>query len=159
MDKTRGLIVGASILLTFGLAACAVNQGADSQGHKAASRASVVSDPDARTKETLRTVVAAARTVFADSDSSYEGLTPKTLARIFGGVCYEDAYDQAGTCEQGSPIIQMTATPRYFAAAAISPSNECLWVKDDGLENTWYGSGWPCTGQAALDASSTDFPL
>ena len=90
-------------------------------------------DRDAETKQVLRTVVAAARTAYVDGGSSFNDLTPASLAAVFEGVCYEEGYDQAGTCTEGSVIVQVAATKKFFGAAAMSPSDVCLWVRDDGI--------------------------
>ena len=116
-------------------------------------------DRDAETKQVLRTVVAAARTAYVDGGSSFNDLTPASLAAVFEGVATR-GYDQAGTCTEGSVIVHVAATKKFFGAAAMSPSDVCLWVRDDGIscDGVRTRAGSPCSGEAALGASLADLP-
>jgi hypothetical protein len=104
----------------------------------------------------LRNVMAAAKT-FQGDNGSYEGLTPSRLAGVYDGVCYEDGYDQAGTCVDGSMLVQVAATGDRFGAAALTESNRCLLITD-GPKGVRYGAGFPCTGEGAFKVTDSHFP-
>jgi hypothetical protein len=57
----------------------------------------------------------------------------------------------------GPTSIAYAATDSAFAAAVLSESGTCWWVRNDVSGVTTYGSGTPCTGDAAMAASASSW--
>ena len=142
------------ILLSSVLVGACASEGTDPQTGGAADSA----DPSLTTAAALRNVVAAARTARADTGSSYAGLGPKALARVWDGVCYQAGDSQAGMCRDGAILVQIASTTSRFGAAALDDSSRCLWITD-GPNGTNYGAGFPCTGVGAMRAVGRRFPI
>lgn len=53
----------------------------------------------------------------------------------------------------GPTVASVVSTPEAFAVAVASPSGACVWSRVSAEGGVTYGSGDPCTGQAALAAS------
>jgi hypothetical protein len=110
----------------------------------------------------LRDAMTAARTFYSTA-ATYTGVAPSTLGSLEPGTCFVSsiaASSPGGRCEAGSgtPPISVFGEGSAFAAAAVGPSGSCFWIRDVIGQGTFYGSGEPCTGQAALAAAQSDFP-
>lgn len=53
----------------------------------------------------------------------------------------------------GPNVASVAVTPDAFAVAVASPSGNCLWSKVGPEGAVTFGSGTPCTGQAAMAAA------
>jgi hypothetical protein len=147
-------ILGPALALLALTSACAdaveVGSGAATTEVAQASAAQ-----DQKTQSDLRNVLVAAMTAYVDGNS-YSG----AAALIPGsapGVCVTAPSTAVGpTAACGTPV-SVYAQGSTFAAAAMSESGTCFWIKTDANGTPAYGSGTPCTGMAALAASAPTF--
>ncbi len=96
---------------------------------------------------------------YAAADASATGLVTvePTLCYVAGDI---PSSAQGPTCESGAGDISISVQPNgttAWAAAEMSYSGTCFWIKDDATTGTTFGSGEPCTGSAALGASDTSW--
>ncbi len=103
------------------------------------------SEVDARAS--LRNALSAALAI-RDTRGSFAVATPDELGVVEPSLAY-----LPGDRESVSAVsVSVHAEDGLFAAAARSADGTCYWIRDDGVEQT-FGSGTPCTGDAALAAS------
>jgi type IV pilus assembly protein PilA len=116
----------------------------------------------------LRNALVAAKTMYTDN-SLYTAAdsTPVTgLVSVEPSLCYAAAATAStigGACASGagSANISVSAAPAIWAAARMSASGTCYWIKDTSTGGTTYGStatAANCTGTAALAAAALQFP-
>lgn len=112
---------------------------------------------DRAAQSDLRNALVAAKTLYTDN-SSYWSATPAGLSTIEPSLCY---VDQATSSSPGDPgCYGLTAISVYtsgdaWAAASMSDSGTCFWIADDLNFGTTYGTGFPCTGEAATGAAQS----
>jgi type IV pilus assembly protein PilA len=113
----------------------------------------------------LRNALVAAKTMYTDN-SSYalaDSAAGTGLVSVEPSLCYVAAGTASvaagATCVSGSggASLSVSAAATQWAAARMSASGTCYWIKDTATAGTTYGSG-TCTGTAALGAASTVFP-
>jgi hypothetical protein len=46
-----------------------------------------------------------------------------------------------------------------FAAAVMSKTGTCFWIRDSDGSSTTYGAGDPCTGMTASTATLPQWPI
>ena len=109
----------------------------------------------------LRNALAAAKTSFTDV-GSYANATSANLAAIEPSLTYA----ATGVASTGPTNISVgpfttNSTNDSWAAAALSDSGTCYWIKDVSTTpgaGTKYGSGATCTATAAQAAAGSSFP-
>ncbi len=109
-------------------------------------------DPNAAAQSSLRNSLAAAKTLFTDTDD-YSGISVEAMAQIEPSLNYVDG----SIASTGATEISIyTNGSNVYAAAALSDSGTCLYVKDDATTGTTYGTGpgSACTGQDAADSAT-----
>lgn len=112
---------------------------------------------DRAAQSDLRNALVTAKVMYTD-DRTYlrADSSPTGLATVEPSLCYVDANTEsspmASFCDD--PPISVYASDGTWAAARRSNSGMCFWIRDDLVEGTTYGEGDPCTGTAALGASS-----
>jgi hypothetical protein len=111
---------------------------------------------DTETQVALRRAIVASKTVEGDR-GSLEGIELRDLASLDGSLCLVAGNLSAadGTCATGTgPVVVSVAFhgPHAVAAAALSSSGTCFWVRDDGFRSQ-YGTVAACSGAEALTAS------
>jgi type IV pilus assembly protein PilA len=114
-------------------------------------------------QSSLRNSLVAAKTSYTDNNS-YVGATPAGLLAIEPSLTYA-ATGVASTGPNNVSVGAFTtngvATNDSWAAAALSASNTCYWIKDVSTTpgaGTFYGTGATCTGTAAQGAALAAFP-
>ena len=118
-------------------------------GEEAASAASDALDAaavaqDRTVQSSLRNALAAAKTAYTDADS-YAVATPDMLGRIEPSLSFVSG-DSTGPFQ-----VSVAQTETTVGLAARSETGTCWFMRDDVMTGgTTYGSGEPCTGQAAL---------
>jgi len=118
------------------------------QNQQALDTAGQANDLDAETSLRQVAPVVAAAEVEA---GSFSALTPQELEN------YEPSLTWTGGASTGPEIVSVASTDTAFAAAALSDSGTCLWLKQNASGATTYGSGQPCTGKAAMAASAASW--
>ena len=104
----------------------------------------------------LRNALVAAKTLYTDA-SSYSSADATGLATVEPSLTYVAA-GVASTI--AAPSVSVSAAPTLWAAARMSASGTCYWIKDNSAAATTYGTGaaGTCTGTDALGAAATSFP-
>ena len=103
----------------------------------------------------LRNALVAAKTMYTDASSYLAADSSAT-----GLITVEPSltYVAAGTASTvAAPSVSVSAAATTWAAARMSASGTCYWIKDVSTGATTYGTG-TCTGTAALGAALTAFP-
>jgi len=114
-------------------------------------------------QSSLRNALTAAKVSFTDVDT-YVNATSANLLAIEPSL----TYNVTGTASTGpnnvsvGPFTTNAASPNdSWAAAALSDSGTCYWIKDVATSpgaGTFYGSGAICTATAAQGANLAKFP-
>lgn len=104
---------------------------------------------DLQAQDNLQNALDAANKIFAQY-GAYDRATP------IGLVAYAKpglTYEPADTPSKGPDDISLAVSSRTWAAAAISKTGTCFWIKDVAASPVAsYGTGEPCTGESALGA-------
>jgi hypothetical protein len=108
---------------------------------------------DVQAETTLRQAVVAARSLIAQAEGDatspgFEAASPEALA------AFEPSFAYTTQASTSPSVVSVAATPSSWSAAAASVSGTCLWIRLDADGATSYGSGSPCSGQAAASASA-----
>jgi hypothetical protein len=106
---------------------------------------------DLQAQANLRSALSAATTAFMDG-GSFESAGPDQLSALEPGLTYVDA-SQPST---GANVVSIQATDQAWGAAALSSSGTCFFIRTVGSAQA-FGSGDPCTGQAAMGATASHF--
>jgi type IV pilus assembly protein PilA len=113
----------------------------------------------------LRNALVAAKTIYTDN-SDYSAATTTAMATVEPSLCYVAAGTTSvatgstgcqGAASGGASVSVNPASTTSWAAARMSASGTCYWIKDTSTAGTTYGSG-TCTGTAAAAAAATVFP-
>jgi hypothetical protein len=103
---------------------------------------------DAQAQAALQAASQAAMAINAESadpSTGYTAVTPEALGAF-------DPSANFSTAESTGPeMVSVASTTTGWAAAAVSDSGTCYWVHIEG-DVTTFGSGAPCTGEAAMAA-------
>jgi hypothetical protein len=105
---------------------------------------------DLAAQGSLQLVLPAAATAKVES-GSLASLTPDVLEK------YEPSLTWTANASSGSTVVSVASSASAFAAAALSDSGTCLWIKQSASGTTTFGSGEPCTGQAAMAATAASW--
>jgi type IV pilus assembly protein PilA len=104
-------------------------------------------------QSSLRNALTAARTIYTDAQS-YTGAT----AAAMGAVEPSLTFVATGTASTNQNTVSVNGNAGIFAAAAMSASGTCYWIKEDVSVGTRYGStttAADCTGTQAATAAAT----
>jgi hypothetical protein len=105
--------------------------------------AQVVRAQDVAAQAALGRAVVVVRTLYAEQGS----FEPAALADLDPSIGFTPG------ASTGPASIAYGSDGDAFGVAIRSASGTCWWTKGDSSGTTTYGSGEPCTGQAALGAS------
>lgn len=146
--KLVGVVAG---LVVAAAAAFVVLSGADEAGKEIAEARSgtlgqVDRAYDAAAQGTVGRAVVVAQSLYAEHGTFTTDLA--TLSAFDPGLGFTSGPST------GPETVSYAVSGMEFAAAVRSGSGACWWVKIDASSATTYGSGAPCTGEAALSASS-----
>ena len=130
---------------------------------------------DRAAQSSLRNALTAAKTAYTDA-SSYGTATEADLPAIEPSLCYVAAGTASAdvtTCNGATvatvpsfKVVSVSVTSvagtdkQIWAAAALSKSGTCFWIKDIASgagAGTFYGTGATCTGTAATAAAAGSF--
>jgi hypothetical protein len=100
---------------------------------------------DAAAQGTLGRAAVVAQTLHAE-----QGTFTADLATLSG---FDPGLHLTSGPSGDAMTVSYAAGPNGFGAAVESDSGTCWWLSLDGDGVTSYGSGTPCTGQAAMAAS------
>jgi hypothetical protein len=103
---------------------------------------------DAEAQVTLSRVAVAASDLLARSPT---GAADAVSAAALEAI--EPAFDYTEDVSTGPNVVSVAATATGWSAAVSSPSGACLWIRVDPTGARTFGSGKPCTGEAAAAAS------
>ena len=117
-------------------------------------------------QSSLRNALVAAKTMYTDNDD-YATAT-EAVATGLPTVEPSLTYGAAGVASTGPTNVSVRVADvvagdsQIWAAASLSDSTKCYWIKDVAVgtpgAGTFFGSGAPCTGTAALGAAGNKFP-
>ena len=149
------IVMAAAGLLVVALVGVGFLRFVSRSGHEVASDQTTVVKQidhakDAVAESSLRNALAAASVAFTDTQS-FSGAGPAELSLLEPSLTWVDGPST------GSTVVSVANTDTAWAAAALSDSGTCFWIKRDlgaGLSGTAYGSGATCTGRAALAGAS-----
>lgn len=112
---------------------------------------SATADPaDASARTALQDTLAAASAIHAET-GTYSDATSFELATRLPRYTFLPASQPSGSAAQ----VSYYANGSTFSAAALDADGTCYWIKDDRTtEVTSYGTGEPCTGNAALGSAA-----
>ena len=82
---------------------------------------------------------------------SLASLTPDVLEN------YEPSLTWTTNASGGSTVVSVVSSESAFAAAVLSDSGTCLWIRQSASGATTYGSGEPCSGKAAMAATAASW--
>jgi hypothetical protein len=144
---TRILLIPAGLIVAAVLAFVFL-RGADEAGRRIADGqgdavAQVARAQDVAAQAALGRAVVVVRTLYAEQGS----FEPAGLAD------FDPSIDFTPGASTGPTSIAYRSDGDAFGVAIRSASGTCWWTKGDSSGTTTYGSGEPCTGQAALGAS------
>ena len=118
----------------------------------------------------LRNALVAAKTMYTDNSSYALADDAATgLILVEPSLCYyaagtasvaTGAVAGTGCTSAGGASTSVSAALAVWAAARLSASTTCYWIKDTAATGTTYGSGpaATCTGTVALGAALPAFP-
>jgi type IV pilus assembly protein PilA len=104
-------------------------------------------------QSSLRNALTAAKTIYTDSQD-YTSATPAAMEAVEPSLTY--VATAVPSADQNTVSVNDT-TDSVFAAAAMSASGTCYWIKEDSAAGTTYGSTTVpanCTGTAAAGAAA-----
>jgi type IV pilus assembly protein PilA len=101
-------------------------------------------------QSSLRNALTAAKTIYTDSQD-YTSATPAAMEAVEPSLTY--VATAVPSADQNTVSVNDT-TDSVFAAAAMSASGTCYWLKDNAASGTTYGTGATCTGVAADAAAA-----
>jgi type IV pilus assembly protein PilA len=109
-------------------------------------------------QSSLRNALTAAKTIYTDTQS-YTNATAAAMLTVEPSL----SYAAAGTASTGQNNVSVNGNGGIFAAAALSASGTCYFIKEDLTVGVRYGStATPasCTGTnaAAAGVNATTFP-
>jgi hypothetical protein len=107
---------------------------------------------DLQAEASLRQARSAAAAAFVES-SSWSGAGPGQLQVLDPSVTFVDGESPS----TGPSVISVEATASGWSAAALSSDGTCFYIRVEGALGTRYGTGSPCTGEAATSASSASW--
>jgi len=116
----------------------------------------------------LRNALVAAKTMYTDNSSyALADETATGLVKVEPSLCYVNtatpAVASGAVCDSGAGAvsISVSAAAATWAAARMSASGTCYWIKDSAPAGTRYGStatAANCTATDALGAAGLTFP-
>jgi hypothetical protein len=106
---------------------------------------------DVQAQLALQQAAAAARVVQAEvaSGPGFDGAGVPALS------AYDPSLGATVGASTGPTSVAVAATTAGWGAAAMSASGTCYWIHLDATGTVAYGTGTPCTGQAAMAATGT----
>jgi hypothetical protein len=81
-----------------------------------------------------------------------DAVTPDVLAAIEPSLTFVD-----GAASKPGEASVYAGRSGALGVAVMSGSGTCFWIMNPGKGEQRYGSGMPCSGRAALQASQADW--
>ncbi len=103
---------------------------------------------DVQAQLALQQASAAARVLQAEAGSGFDHASAAAL------TSYDPALGATGGASTGPTSVSVAASTTGWAAATLAASGTCYWIHLDATGTVAYGSGAPCTGQAAMAATA-----
>jgi type IV pilus assembly protein PilA len=107
-------------------------------------------------QSSLRNALTAAKTIYTDSQT-YSSADQHSMETVEPSLTYV----ATGTASTNQNTVSVNnSAAGVFAAAAMSASGTCYWIKEDVSAGTTYGSTTTaanCTGTAAAGASAANW--
>jgi hypothetical protein len=106
---------------------------------------------DVQAQVNLRMALSAATTAFMEG-GSFTSADPDELSALEPAFRYVDGSHPS----TGANVVSVEATDQAWGAAVLSSSGTCFFIRAVGTAQA-FGSGDPCTGEAAMGATGADF--
>jgi hypothetical protein len=149
MIAAAALIVGVLALGTVAFLLLAKRGGEEVADAQVTVVQAVDPAKDAQAQSDVRNAIVAAKTAYIDA-GSYDGVTPQSVGT------YEPALTFTSGASTGPGVVSLAATGQDLGVAVLSESGTCFWYHGS-LGGDGYGTGTPCTGQAALAATGASW--
>jgi hypothetical protein len=143
-------LVAAAVAIVIGFIVLSViHSGGTAAGEAGRTAVAQIADAqDAQAQLALHQVAAAAQVLNAEAPQS--GLDHAAADAL---TAYDPALGATSAASTGPTSVSVAATAASWGAAAMSASGTCYWIHLDATGGAAYGSGTPCTGQAAMTAA------
>jgi hypothetical protein len=118
----------------------------------------LAAEQDEAAQKALMQAVIGAKIIYTDK-STYASAAAE-LTTIVPQLCVIGATSMSTFEDPGctmQPSISVFSSRHAFAAAIVSASGTCFWIRDVDSLGMAYGSGSPCTGTAARQASEYEW--
>ncbi len=107
---------------------------------------------DVQAQANLQLAFSAAVTAYMDGGGSFSDAGPDQLSALEPDLTYV-----AGSHPSIGPnVISVEATAQAWGGAVLSSSGTCFYLRSVGTTKA-YGTGQPCTGEAAMAATGSHF--
>jgi hypothetical protein len=107
---------------------------------------------DVEAQTNLNLALTTAKTAFVEA-GSYGSAGYGQLSALDPALTYIDG----SGASTGPKVVSVEATEQAWGAAVLSSSGTCFFIRDVAGGSTAYGSGEPCTGEAAMGATGAHF--
>lgn len=107
---------------------------------------------DVQAQTNLNLALTTAKTAFVEA-GTYASAGYGQLSALDPALSYVDG----STPSTGPNVVSVEATEQAWGAAVMSSSGACFFIRDVAGGATAYGSGDPCTGEAAMGATAASF--
>ena len=145
-----GLILAAGV--AFALFTVTRTGGEAAAQHLRDTTAQVGQASDIQAQASLQTALTSAKVALAESDT-FEAADVEYLSSFGSPI----SFVEGTSLSSGANVVSVQVAPQAWGAAAMSASGTCFWIRETMAGGTAYGSGDPCTGAAAMSATSTAF--
>jgi hypothetical protein len=145
------LVWVAAGLVVAGVLAWVFLRGADEAGHQLGDANEQAASEIDRANDAAAQGTLGRAVVVAQSLNAEQGGFTADLPTLTG---YEPGLHFTSGPSGDATSVSYAARPDAFGAAVMSTSGTCWWVSIDADGVISYGSGTPCTGQAAMAASA-----
>jgi hypothetical protein len=145
------LVAGAVAVVIGFVVLSVIHSGGTAAGEAGRTAvAQIAHAQDAQAQLALHQVTAAAQVLNAEAPpgSGFDHAAAGALS------AYDPALGATSAASTGPTSVSVAATATSWGAAAMSTSGTCYWIHLDPTGTATYGSGTPCTGQAAMTAAS-----
>jgi hypothetical protein len=151
--KAVSLVLGLTLVVAAGAAVFALTKASGDAvvGNVKDTTHQIDAAGDVQAQATLRTALSTATTASMDG-GSFTSAGPEQLAALEPAFRYVDGSHPS----TGANVVSVMATDQAWGGAVLSSSGTCFFIRVVGTAQA-FGSGDPCTGEAAMGATGAGF--
>lgn len=154
LDRRTAVIVVVVALVATGAVVSYLQfvsrSGRDAAGVQATVVGQIDRSQDVQAQVAARTAESAAAVAYSES-GSFADAGPAQLSAFDPSATYTEVPST------GPTVVSVAATASAWAAAVLSPSGTCFWIKLDRSMTATYGTGSTCTGTDAMAAAAPNW--